>query len=97
MNCAEACRGGGRGAIGCTAIPVRVHYKDVVVGKYFEDLLTEEVLLVALKTVKALDDAHRMQCTNYLNATGLQLCLLPNFDNPRPEIKRVVHGLWTML
>ena len=93
MNCAEACRGGGRGAIGCTAIPVRVHYKDVVVGKYFEDLLTEEVLLVELKTVKALDDPRRMQCINYLKATGPQVCLLLNFGNTRMEIKRVVHGL----
>ena len=57
------------------------------------DLLVEDVLLVELKTVKALDDAHRMQCTNYLKATSLQLCLLLNFGKPRLEIKRVVHGL----
>jgi GxxExxY protein len=72
---------------------VRVHYNDVVVGEYFADLLVEDVLLVELKTVKALDDAHRMQCTNYLKATGLRLCLLVNFGKPRLEIKRVVHGL----
>jgi GxxExxY protein len=34
-----------------------------------------------------------MQCTNYLKATGLRLCLLLNFGNPSLEIKRVVHGL----
>jgi GxxExxY protein len=45
-----------------------------------------------LKTVKTLDETHRMQCTNYLKATGL-LCLLLNFGKPRLEIKRVVHGL----
>ena len=72
---------------------VRVRYNDLVVGEYFADLLVEGVLLVELKTVKALDDAHRMQCTNYLKATGLRLCLLLNFGNPRLEIKRVVHGL----
>jgi GxxExxY protein len=55
--------------------------------------LVEDLLLVELKTVKALDDAHRIQCTNYLNATGLRLCLLLNFGKPRLEIKRVVHGL----
>ena len=48
--------------------------------------------LVELKTVKALDDAHRMQCTNDLKATGLKLCPLPNFGKPRLEIKRVAHG-----
>ena len=53
-----------------------VHYADVVVGEYFADLSVEDVLPVELKTVNALDDAHRMQCTNYLKAAGLRLCLL---------------------
>ena len=77
-------------------------YKDILVGEYFVGLLTNDVVLVQLKIVKALDDAHmlsgagpggRMQCTNYLKATGLQLCLLLNFSKPRLEIKRVAHGL----
>ena len=71
----------------------KVHYKDILVGDYFVDLLANDVLLVELKTVKVLDDAHRMQCTNYLKATGLRLCLLLNFGRPRLEIKRVAHGL----
>jgi GxxExxY protein len=71
----------------------RVYYREVVVGEYFVDLLVEDVLLIELKTAKALDDAHWMQCTNYLKATGLQLCLLLNFGKPRLEIKRVVYGL----
>jgi GxxExxY protein len=71
----------------------KVYYKDIVVGDYFADLLVNDVLLVELKTVKTLDDAHRAQCTNYLKATGLQLCLLLNFGKPRLEIKRVAHGL----
>jgi GxxExxY protein len=37
---------------------VRVHYKDVLVGEYCVDLLVEDLLLVELKTVKALDDVH---------------------------------------
>ena len=72
---------------------VKVHYNDVVVGEYFADLLVEDVLVVELKAVKALDDAHRMQCANYLKATGLRLCLLLNFGKSRLDIKRVVHGL----
>jgi GxxExxY protein len=72
---------------------VKVLYHDVVVGEYFPDLLIEDRLLVELKIVKALDDSHRMQCTNYLKATGLRLCLLLNFGKPRLEIKRVVNGV----
>ena len=36
----------------------KVHYKDILVGEYFVDLLINDVLLVELKTVKTLDDAH---------------------------------------
>ena len=60
---------------------------------YFVDLLINDVLLVELKTVKALDDAHRMQCTKYLKAIGLQLALLLDLGKSRLEIKRVAHGL----
>jgi len=72
---------------------VQVRYHGTVVGEYSTDLLVEGVLLVALKTVKELGYVHRMQCTNYLKATGLSLCLLLNFVKPRLEIKRVVRGL----
>jgi GxxExxY protein len=72
---------------------VKVLYHDVVVGEYFADLLVEDAVMVELKAVKALDDAHRMQCANYLKATGLHLCLLLNFGKPRLEIKRVVRDL----
>jgi GxxExxY protein len=72
---------------------IKIHYSSVLVGEYFVDLLVNDVLLVELKTVRALDDTHRMQCTNYLKATGLHLCLLLNFGKPRLEIKRVANGL----
>ena len=66
-----------------------VHYEDA----YFADLLVNDVLLIELKTVKALDDAHRMKFTNYLKATDPRLCLLFNFGKSYLEIRRVVHGL----
>jgi GxxExxY protein len=72
---------------------VEVHYDNAVVGEYSADLLVEDALPVELKTVKAPDDAHRMQCTNYLKPAGRHHCLLLNFGRPRLKIKRVVHGL----
>jgi GxxExxY protein len=71
----------------------KVYYRDAIVGEYFVDLMIQDRLLVELKTVTALTDVHRMQCTNYLKATGLQLCLLLNFGKSRLEIKRMAHGL----
>jgi GxxExxY protein len=72
---------------------ITVWYDGIIIGEYTADLLVEEVLLVELKTVKALDDGHRGQCLNYLKATGLRLCLLLNFGTPRMEIRRIVLGL----
>jgi GxxExxY protein len=71
--------------------PVTVHYDGVVVGTYTADLLVENAVLVELKAVTALDTVHRAQCINYLKGSGLWLCLLLNFGNPRLEIKRVVN------
>jgi GxxExxY protein len=73
-------------------IAITVHYDGVVVGAYAGDLLVENVVLLELKAVKVLDPAHGAQCLNYLAATGLRLCLLFNFGNPRLEISCLVNG-----
>ncbi|HEY1932484.1 MAG TPA: GxxExxY protein [Acetobacteraceae bacterium] len=70
-----------------------VTYDGVVVGEYFVDLLIEQAILIELKTVQALNSAHRVQCLNYLRATGMHLCLLMNFGLPRLEIRRIVLDL----
>ena len=69
---------------------ITVTYKGTLVGEYFVDLLVEDGVLIELKTVRALDRAHRAQCINYLRATGKTRCLLINFGTPRVEIQRVV-------
>ncbi len=73
----------------------RVYYHDVVVRDDFVDLRVEDALPVELKTVKALDDAHRMPCANDLKATGPQRCPLVDFAKPRLETKRLAHGRCT--
>jgi GxxExxY protein len=56
---------------------VKVHYHGVVAGGCSTGLLAADMLLVELKTVRALDDVHRTQCTNYLQATALLTCKRP--------------------
>lgn len=73
-------------------ISVSVYYEGVVVGTYVIDLLVEDTVLVELKAVKALDSVHAAQCINYLKATGLPVCLLINFGNPRLDVRRVTRG-----
>jgi GxxExxY protein len=67
-----------------------VRYDNAVVGDYTVDLLVENIVLVALKIARAVDDIHRARCSNYFKATGLHLCLLLNFGRLRLEIKRMV-------
>ena len=70
--------------------PIKVKYEGAVVGEFVADVLVQNEVLVELKAVKALDEIHLAQCLNYLKATGLRICLLINFGNPKIEIKRVM-------
>ena len=69
-----------------------VHYKGHLVGEYFADILVEDVLVMELKCVEHLAIEHKAQCLNYLRASGLGLCLLVNFNNPKVEWKRIING-----
>ena len=68
--------------------PISVVYDGIVVGDYLADIVVEDSVVVELKAVKAFDDVHFAQCINYLKATGMQICLLINFGQPKIEIKR---------
>ena len=48
---------------------------------YKADFVCFGKMIVELKAVNALDDAHRSQVYNYLHATGYKLGLLLNFGN----------------
>ena len=71
---------------------IKVVYDGIVVGDFFADLLVEDVVIVELKTVKALEDIHFAQCMNYLKATGMRVCLLINFGKTLVDVKRIVNG-----
>ena len=64
-----------------------VYYGGQVVGEYFADLLVAGTVIVELKAVKRLLEAHEAQLLNYLKATPYEVGLLLNFG-PKPEIKR---------
>jgi GxxExxY protein len=57
------------------------------------DVLVKQIVLPELNVVEAIDEIRRTQRLNHLRATGLHLCLPPNFGKPRLEIKRMVLGL----
>ena len=71
-------------------IPLKVTYKNEIVGDYFADIVVEDKVLVELKTVEKLNRIHEAQLLNYLKTTGIQVGLLINFYHPKVEIKRFV-------
>jgi len=67
-----------------------VYYKGELVGEYKADFVTDGKIILELKSVSAISNAHRAQARNYLAATGLRLAILINFGAASLETKRVV-------
>ena len=74
-------------------VPIKVTYKNNLVGEYFADILVENQVIIELKTVANLDNNHEAQLLNYLKATGIKVGILVNFKRTRAEIKRMVLNL----
>jgi len=69
--------------------PVQVRFEGVIVGQYFADLIVNRVVIIELKSVETLCEAHESQLLNYLRATEIEVDLLLNFG-PKPQVKRKV-------
>lgn len=72
--------------------PLQVIYKEQLIGEYFADLFVENKIIVELKAVKQIDNSHKAQLINYLNACNIRYGLILNFGNPKVEIKRLANG-----
>ena len=61
---------------------LKIQYDGVELKQtYKADFVCFGKIIVELKAVNALDDAHRSQVYNYLHSTGYKLGLLLNFGN----------------
>ena len=72
--------------------PVSLMYKDRSIGDGKIDILVEGKLIVELKAISELADAHKTQVLAYLKATDFKLGLLINFHCAllKDGVKRVV-------
>ena len=70
---------------------IKIEYHGKEVGTHRLDLIIEKKIIVELKAVKELTDAHFAQLISYLKATDLEVGLLLNFAKPVLERKRVVN------
>ena len=69
-------------------ISVPVWFRGQRVGDFVADILVENTIILELKAVRAIDEAHKAQLLNYLRATEIEIGLLLNFGQSA-EFKRL--------
>lgn len=69
--------------------PIKVYYKNKIVGEYYADIMVESKVILELKAAEGLVEEHELQLINYLKATDLEVGLLLNFGK-KPEFRRKV-------
>jgi len=77
-------------------VPISIAYKDMTFDEAFRaDLLVAEKVIVELKSIEQINNAHRKQIQTYLRLTGLKLGYLLNFGAAlmKDGIVRAVNGL----
>ena len=68
-------------------VPVLVWFRGRKIGHFEADLLINDLIIIELKSVRAIDDAHIVQLLNYLRATEIEVGLVLNFGH-KAEFKR---------
>jgi len=77
-------------------VPIQIRYKGMTFDEAFRaDLVVEEKVIVELKSVEQVSEAHKKQVQTYLRLTGCKLGFLLNFGEAllKRGITRVVNGL----
>ena len=58
-------------------VPIPIHYKQMIFEEAFRaDLMVEDKIIVELKSVEQVSDAHKKQLLTYLRLTGCKLGFL---------------------
>jgi len=73
-------------------VPIRVYFEGEDVGYYLADILVDCKVVLEVKAVEGLIDAHRAQTLNYLRATNLDLAILLNFGKESLQYERLVYS-----
>lgn len=68
---------------------IRVVFDGQVVGHFVADIIVDRKVILEIKTVRVITDAHKKQLTNYLRATDAQVGLVLNFG-PEATIARSI-------
>ena len=69
--------------------PIKIFYRDKIVGEHRLDLFIAQTVVVELKAIKALEDIHFSTVRSYMKACQAGIGLLLNFAAMPLTIKRV--------
>ena len=67
-----------------------VSYKGRLVGQYAADVVVDNKIILELKAVSRMNDAHVAQAHHYLTATSLRLAILINFGAKSLQYQRII-------
>jgi len=85
-----------RGLASERQVPSAIEYHGLQFDEGFRaDILVEEKVILELKSVETVSNAHKKQLLTYLELTGMKLGYLLNFEEALMEdgITRIVNGL----
>ena len=77
-------------------VPISIRYKEMIFDAAFRaDLIVENKVIIELKSVEQVSEAHKKQVQTYLRLNGCKLGFLLNFGEAlmKRGITRVVNGL----
>ena len=73
--------------------PITICYGDEIVGEFIADIVVNDTIILELKSVRRIIEAHEVQLVNYLVATGKPIGLILNFGERKVEVKRKIKDL----
>ena len=71
--------------------PMTVYFLGGVAGEYYADIIVDGKVVLELKAVEKISDAHRTQTLNYLKATGMKPAIILNFGKESFEYERLAY------
>ena len=76
-------------------VPIAIRYKGMTFDEAFRaDLVVEEKVIIELKSVERVSEAHKKQVQTYLRLTGCKLGFLLNFGDADETLHHAC-GEWT--
>jgi len=69
--------------------PIKVFYREVIVGEYFADIIVDDRIILELKAAESLALEHEYQLINYLKATKIELGILLNFGREPKFVRKI--------